>query len=381
MRILHLIMSALLLFTAAQADQSAVWIGMSEPRHGETEGIYRATLDTTTGRLTEPTLAAKIGMPEFLAISPNGKRLYTACRLPNGDGGVAAFEISGDKESLRFLNAVPTGGGQSCHVAVDRSGHCLFSAQYGGGNISVLPLAADGKIEPHSAVIRHTGSGPNKQRQEGPHPHYVGTDPENHFLFVPDLGSDQVVIYKLDPKKCALTPHGAGHTPPGSGPRHFVFHPDGRFAYVVNELAITVTAFRYDPAAGTLTEIQTIASLPEKDKKLPSTAAELYIHPSGKFLYASTRNDDTITTFAADPKTGKLTFVEREPIRGSHPRGFNLDPGGKWLLACGRDSNTISVFRIDQNTGRLTFNDQVVRSPSPISIELQPVATAAAASP
>jgi 6-phosphogluconolactonase len=230
-------------------------------------------------------------------------------------------------------------------------------------------------------VIRHTGRGPNRERQEGPHPHFVGTDPENHYLFVPDLGADQVVIYKLDPEKCSLTPHGAGHTPPGSGPRHFVFHPDGRFAYVVNELAITVTAFRYDPAAGTLAEIQTIASLPEKDKKLPSSAAELYIHPSGKFLYASTRNDDTITTFAADPKTGKLTFVEREPIRGSHPRAFNLDPGGKWLLACGRDSNTISVFRIDQNTGRLTFNDQVVRSPSPISIDLQPMATAAAASP
>jgi 6-phosphogluconolactonase len=271
------------------------------------------------------------------------------------------------------LNAVPTGGGQSCHVAVDRSGHCLFSAQYGGGNISALPLASDGKILPHSTLIRHTGSGPNRERQEGPHPHFVGTDPENHFLFVPDLGSDQVIIYKLDPEKCSLKPHGAGHCPPGSGPRHLVFHPNGRFAYVVNEMKITVTAFRYDPTAGTLEEIQTIESLPQKDKKLPSTAAEVYIHPSGRFLYASTRNDDTITTFAVDPETGKLTFVEREPIRGSHPRSFNLDPSGKWLLAAGRDSNTISVFRIDQNTGRLIFNDQVVNSPSPICIVMQPM--------
>jgi 6-phosphogluconolactonase len=381
MKLANLVVTTLLITAAAHADQTAVWIGMSEPKHGEHEGIYRATLDTETGALTQPTLAAEIGTPEFLALHPNGKRLYAACRLPNGEGGVAAFEISGDKQSLRALNAVPTGGGQSCHVAVDRSGHCLFSAQYGGGNISGFPLAADGKIEPHTVLIRHSGSGPNKQRQEGPHPHFVGTDPDNHFLFVPDLGSDKVVIYQLVPEKCSLKPHGAGHTPPGSGPRHFVFHPNGRFAYVVNELAITVTAFRFDAAAGTLTEIQTIESLPEKDKKLPSTAAELYIHPSGKFLYASTRNDDTITTFAVDPNTGRLTFVEREPIRGSHPRSFNLDPSGKWLLAAGRDSNTISVFRIDQKTGRLTFNDQIVNSPSPICIEVQPTLAAGATSP
>jgi 6-phosphogluconolactonase len=372
MRFFNALISTILLVCAAHAEQTAVWIGMSEPTHEEREGIYRATLDTKTGTLTQPKLAAEIGMPEFLALRPDGKRLYAACRLPNGDGGVAAYEISDDKQSLRFLDKVPTGGGQSCHVGVDRTGHCLFSAQYGGGNVSALPLDADGKITASPTVIRHTVSGPNHERQEGPHPHFVGTDPDNHFLFVPDLGSDQVIIYKLDPQKCALTPHGSGHTPPGSGPRHLVFHPNGRFVYVVNELAITVTAFRFDPAAGTLKEIQTIESLPAKDKKLPSTAAEIYIHPSGEFLYASTRNDDTITTFAVDPETGRLTFVEREPIRGSHPRSFNLDPSGKWLLAAGRDSNTISVFRIDQKTGRLIFNDRIVNSPSPICIVMQP---------
>src|SRR4029077_2617283 len=164
-----------------------------------------------------------------------------------------------------------------------------------------------------------------------------------------------------------------GHCPPGSGPRHLVFHPNGRFAYVVNEMKITVTAFRYDSTAGTLEEIQTIESLPEKLRKLPSTAAEIYIHPSGRFLYASTRDDDSITLFQVDPETGRLTFIEKEPIRGSHPRSFNLDPTGKWLLAAGRDSNTISVFRIDPKTGRRVFNDQIVNSPSPICIEMQTV--------
>ncbi len=372
MRFTTLLLSTFLLASAVQAEHTAVWIGMSAAAHGEREGIYRATLDTKTGALTQPKLAAEIGEPEFLAIRPDGKRLYAACRLPNGDGGVAAYEISDDTKSLRALNAVPTGGGQSCHVGLDRSGHCLFSAQYGYGNISALPLAADGKILAKPTVIQHTGTGPNHERQEGPHPHFVGTDPDNHFLFVPDLGSDRIVIYKLDPEKRTLSPHGAGRCPPGSGPRHLVFHPNGRFVYVVNELAITVTAFRFDPKAGTLTEIQTIEALPAKDKKLPSTAAEIFIQPSGKYLYTSTRNDDTITTFAVDPESGQLKFVEREPIRGSHPRSFNLDPSGKWLLAAGRDSNTIAVFRIDEKTGRLVFNDRVVNSPSPICIVMQP---------
>jgi 6-phosphogluconolactonase len=373
MRFINLVILSVLLVCAARADQTAVWIGMSEPAHGEREGVYRATLDTKTGSLTQPTLAAEIGTPEFLALHPGGKRLYAACRLPNGDGGVAAYDISDDARSLRLLNTMPTAGGGACHVAVDRAGRCLFSAQYGGGSISAYPLEPDGKILPHSMLIHHTGSGPDQSRQEGPHPHFVGTDPENHFLFVPDLGSDQVIIYKLDSEKCSLKPHDAGGCPPGSGPRHLVFHPNGQFAYVVNEMKITVTAFRYDPAAGTLKEIQTIESLPQKDKKLPSSAAEIYIHPSGRFLYASTRNDDTITTFEVNPETGRLKFVEREPIRGSHPRSFNLDPSGKWLLAAGRDSNTISVFRIDQKTGRLIFNNQIVNSPSPICIEMQPI--------
>jgi 6-phosphogluconolactonase len=372
MRFINLVVLTILLVSAAQAEQTAVWIGMSAPMHGEREGIYQATLDTKTGTLTQPKLAAEIGSPEFLVLHPNGKQLYAACRLPKGEGGVAAYEISDDTSSLHLLNAVPTGGGQSCHVAVDRTGQCLFSAQYGDGNVTALPLAPDGKIISKPVLIRHTGSGPNRQRQEGPHPHFVGTDPENKYLFVPDLGADRVVIYKLDAEKCGLEKHGAGICPPGSGPRHLVFHPNGRFAYVVSEMKITVTAFRFDPLAGKLKEIQTIESLPEKDKKLPSTAAEIYIHPSGKFLYASTRNDDTITTFEVDPDSGRLKFVEREPIRGSHPRSFNLDPGGKWLLAAGRDSNTISVFRIDEKTGRLIFNNHVVNTPSPICIVMQP---------
>lgn len=372
MRIVTLVLLILLQIGDARADKTAVWIGMSAPKNGEREGIYRATLDSDSGKLSRPTLAAEIKDPGFLALGPNGKRLYAVCKLANGDGGVAAFEVSNDKQSLRLLNTEPTGGGDACHVTTDREGRYLFTAQYGAGTVSALPLAPDGRIRPHSDVVRHSGTGPNKVRQEGPHPHWVGTDPANRYLFVPDLGSDKVVTYQLDPDTGKLQPHGAGHCPAGSGPRHLVFHPNGKFAYVINELTITVTVFRYDPATGKLEEIQTIDSLPEKCRKgAVNSGSEIYIHPSGKFLYAATRGDDTISVFRVDSETGKLAFVEREPIRGSHPRCFNIDPTGKWLLAAGRDSNTISVFRIHPETGRLVYNQQVVNSPSPICIEMQ----------
>lgn len=355
------------------AEQDAVWIGMSKPAHGEREGIYRSTLDVKSGALSQPELAAEIGAPEFLALDPGGKRLYAACQLANGKPGVAAFEISDDKRSLRFLNGEAIGDGGACHLTVDRSGHCLFSAQYGTGSVAAFPLAPDGHILPRSTLVRHTGSGPNQARQEKPHPHWVGTDPANRFLFVPDLGSDRVVIYELDLANGGLKPHGFGSCPPGSGPRHLVFHPNGRFAFVTNELQVSVTAFEYDAQSGTLKAIQTIDSLPEELREVSSTAAEICIHPSGSFLYTSSRGHDSISAFQVDPDTGRLRFIEREAIRGSHPRSFNIDPSGNWLLAAGRDSNTISVFHVDPKSGGLIFNGGIVNSPAPICVEIQAV--------
>ncbi len=355
------------------AAETAVWIGMSAPAHGERQGIYRATLDTETGALSKPTLAAEIGAPEFLALHPNGKRLYAACQLADGNPGVAAFEISDDMRTLRFVNSEPIGDGGACHLATDRSGRCLFTAQYGTGTVAAFPLDASGRIQPRSALVHHSGSGPNHERQEGPHPHWVGTDPANKYLFVPDLGSDQIVIYAMDLAAGTLKPHGHGSCPPGSGPRHFVFHPNGRFAYAVNELGVSVTVFDYDDSTGTLTPIQTIDSLPEEMREVLSTAAEICIHPTGEFLYASTRGHDSVSAFRVDSDTGRLTFIEREPIRGSHPRSVNLDPGGRWLLAAGRDSNTIAVFRVDPKAGGLVFSDKIVNSPAPICIVFQAV--------
>lgn len=371
MRLTNILVLLMLLSGTAHAEHARVWIGMTTPTNGQREGIYRATLDEQTGALDRPVLAAAVRNPEFLALDPSGKRLYAACQLANGGGGVAAFEVSDDTRSLRFLNEEPTGGGQACHVATDRSGRCLFSAQYGGGSVSAYPLASDGRILPRSELAHLTGTGPNHVRQEGPHPHWVGTDPANRFLFVPNLGSDEVVIYELDQAHCKLKPHGAGHCPPGSGPRHLVFHPNGRFVYVVNEMKVTVTAFRYDPAAGSLAAMQTIDLLPGKRPSDADTGAEICMHPSGRFLYASIRGDDSVTALRVDPDTGQLSFVQTEAIRGSHPRSIGLDPLGKWLLAAGRDSNTIAVFRIDPQTGGLAYSGHVVNSPAPMCVLMQ----------
>lgn len=357
--------------SVVNAQEAAVWIGMSKSLHGEREGIYRATLNLKTGAISSPELAAAIGEPEFLTLHPNGTRLYAACQLTGGKPGVAAYEISADKKSLKLLNTQPIEDGNACHLATDRSGRCLFTAQYGTGSVAMFPLAEDGSIRPRSALVRQSGTGPDKSRQEGPHPHWVGTDPQNRFLFVPDLGTDKVVIYEMDLKRGTIKPHGYGTCPPGSGPRHFAFHPNGKFAYVVNEMAITVTAFAYDAKTGTLTPIETIDSLPLKEREMTSTAAELDIHPTGNFLYASTRDHDSISAFRIDSQSGKLRFIEREPIRGSHPRSFGLDPTGKWLLAAGRDSNTISVFRIDPKSGGLIYNETIANSPQPISVVVQ----------
>jgi 6-phosphogluconolactonase len=365
----------LLLFatSAASAEKFDVWIGMSAPRNGEKEGIYRATLDSETGVLTNPELAVEIGSPGFLALNADGSRLYSICTLPDDGGGVAAFDIEGDK--LRPINMQPTGDGEACHITLDPAGKSLFTAQYGTGSICAYPLQDDGKIGTRTAHIRHTGTGPNRARQEGPHPHYVTTDPTNQYLLVPDLGADQVVIYRTDLDTAQITPHGVARVPAGGGPRHMKFHPNGKFAYVLNELGLAVTAFRYDEKAGTLTEIETVTTLPEKMREVSSTGSEIRMHPSGKYVYTANRGHDSIAAFKIDADTGKLKFIEHESIRGSHPRNFNIDPTGKWLLVACRDTNNITVLRIDDATGGLIYTGTTVPSPQPICIEFSRAAS------
>jgi 6-phosphogluconolactonase len=367
---------ALLLFPAAGVGVAAevdVWIGTITPQNGHSKGIYHAQFDTDSGKLTRPTLAAEIQSPGFLTLHPKGRVLY-ATGAVDGTPSVVSFRIAkqNGRSQLSPLNSQPIGDGGAAHLATDRTGNVLLSAQYGGGSTAIYPLSQDGTIEAQAKLIKHEGgSGVVAPRQEKPHAHWVGTSPNNRFVFVPDLGMDQVVIYKLDVERADLTPHGRGRVPPGSGPRHMKFHTSGKVIYVLNELALSITAFEYDAENGTMTAIQTIPTVSEENKAKETfvSASEIRVHPSGKFVYAANRGHDTITAFRVDPDSGRLTEIECEPIRGSWPRNFNIDPTGKWLLAAGRDSNTLAVFSIDGTSGELTYTRTTVMVPTPICVE------------
>lgn len=330
------------------------------------KGIYRTMLNTETGKLTEPVLAAEIGSPGFVALNTDRTLLYSLCNIDGGS--VAVFSIGAD-HSLTLLNTQSTGDGSASHLSLDQTGRILFSAQYGSGSITVYPIAQDGRIGERTQVIRHSGCGPDKDRQEGPHPHFAGASPDNRFLLVPDLGADRVVIYHIDHDTATLVPHGATALAPGSGPRHLKFSNDGTKIYLINELSMTVTVFAYEAASATMTPLQTIPSLPESMWKVPNKAAEIRLHPTGKFAYASNRGHDSITVFSVAGGSGLLSFVEHEAIRGAYPRNFNIDPTGKWLIAAGRSSNTLSVFSIDPESGRLYFTTDILNLPDPICVE------------
>jgi 6-phosphogluconolactonase len=338
--------------------------------------------DAATGKLTAPVLAAAAKNPSFLAVHPTLPVLYAVSEVADADGkptgAVLSFAIDEATGTLTAKNHQSSGGGGPCHVSVDRTGRVALAANYGGGSVICLGLAADGSLEPVAAgkpggFIQHEGKGPNPQRQEAPHGHSINPSPDGRFAVACDLGVDKVFIHALDVDKATLAPHGFGRGAPGAGPRHFAFHPDGRHGYAVNELDLTVTAFAYDPQAGTLESIQAISTLPADvtDTKGFSTA-EIVAHPSGKFLYASNRGHDSIAMYRVDGGTGRLTFLGAELIQGKTPRNFVIDPSGKFLLAAGQNSHTVTVFAIDAETGTLSSTGPSLEVPSPVCIRFRP---------
>ena len=332
--------------------------------NGASKGIYTFRFNSSTGKTTEPALAAESSNPSFLAMHPNGRFLYAANENSNGIVSAFAIDPSG---RLTLVNSVSSHGSGPCHVAVDRTGKWLFAANYNSGSVAVFPLGADGKLGEASTVVQHFGSSVNRERQEGPHAHEVVLSPDNRFLLVPDLGADRVVIYRFDAAKGTLSPGAPAFVKaaPGAGPRHLAFSPDGRFVYVVNELAASITASRYDN--GTLNELQTISMLPS-DFTGAKSGAEIAVHPNGKFLYASNRGHDSIALFRIDSSKGTLTAAGHTSTHGKTPRNFAIDPTGAYLLAANQDSGTVVVFRIDPNTGGLTPSGNVVQIPAPVSL-------------
>ncbi len=344
------------------------------------KGIYVFRFDAASGKLTPIGLAAESKSPSYLAIHPNHRFLYAANE--GGDfggqktGAVSAYSIDRKTGKLTFLNQVSSHGAGPCHVTVDKTAKNVFVANYDGGSIAVLPIGADGKLHEASAAIQHHGSSVNKERQQEPHAHCINTSPDNRFTLVADLGLDEILVYRFDPAKGLLTPNDPpfGKTPPGAGPRHFAFHPNGRWLYVINEIQCTASTFEYDPKRGALRLKDTISTLPAGYKVTnDDSTAEIRVHPSGKFVYGSNRGHDSIAVFAVDSVEGTLTPVEQVLTQGKTPRGFDLDPTGAYLIAANQDSDSLVVFQIDQKTGRLTPTGQKLEAFAPVDVEFVPV--------
>lgn len=357
--------------SAATAVELDVWIGTAEPRGNKTPGIYYLTFDDETGKLSASTLAAKQKGAGFLALHPTLPVLYST------GNGVSSWQISGgtNSTSLERINSQPTGDGGAAHIAVDRTGGALFSAQYGGGSVTSYPLANNGAIGERRSLIKHDEpSHVVENRQQSCHPHWVGISPDNRFLLVPDLGADRVYVHQFEASTAKLTKHTSAATPSGGGPRHFKFHPQLPVGYLVNELSMSLSVLDYDAQEGRLSLRQTVPTLSPQQKagERFNSGSEVRVHPSGKFVYSANRGHDSISVFSVTPATGDLLLIEQEPIRGSWPRNFNLDPSGRWLLAAGRDSNTLAVFEIDQENGTLQYTREIAEVPAPICVLITP---------
>jgi 6-phosphogluconolactonase len=287
-------------------------------------------------------------------------------------GSVSGYAVIPETGKLKPLNSQPSGGPGPCHVTVDKEGKNLLVANYSGGSVAVLPIADDGSLKEPSCVIQHKGTGPNKSRQEGPHAHSINLDPAGRFAFAADLGLDKLLIYRFDAAKGTLTPSDPpfASVAPGAGPRHLAFHPNGRFAYVINEMGMTVTAFAYDAERGALKELQTVPTLPAGRETTPAdSTAEVAVHPSGKFLFGSNRGHNSIAIFSVDAETGKLTPAGHESTQGKTPRNFGIDPTGAFLLAANQDTSNVVVFRIDLKTGLLSPTGSSVQVPLPVCVK------------
>jgi 6-phosphogluconolactonase len=342
----------------------------------KSKGVYVSRLDVASGGLTPPELAGETTSPSFLAVHPSRNFLYAVNEVRTFEGkesgSVSAFAIDRKTGKLTALNQQASVGRGPAHLVVDRAGRNVLVANYGGGSVAVLPIGTDGTLKPASAFIQHTGASVNAERQKGPHAHSINLDPANRFAYAADLGLDKVLVYRFDANNGSLVANDPpfASVQPGAGPRHFAFHPDGRFAYVINEMHVTVTAFSRDRDRGALTALQTISTLPPgRSVETGYSTADVQVHPSGRFLYGSNRGHDSIVVFAIDEKSGRLTYVENRPTQGSTPRGFGIDPSGTYLLAANQRSDTVVVFRIDRQTGRLTPTGHTIEVGAPVCVK------------
>ena len=342
--------------------------------NGESEGIYIYEMETQSGRLKRLGVAKDIVEPSFLGIHPSYRFLYSVIETDDfrgeNSGGVAAFSISRKTGRLTKLNEQSSRGAHPCHLIVDQSGKNVLVANYSGGSVASLPIRGNGRLGKATSFIEHK----DPTGQKRPRAHSINVDAAGRFAFAADLGLDKIQIYRLDSEKGILT----ANEPPfaaikaGSGPRHFAFHPSGRYAYLINETNMTVTAFAYNADRGSLTNLQTMDTVPGVEDRQGFSTAEVQVHPSGEFLYGSNRGHDSIVVFKVNGDSGKLTHVENEPTGGKMPRNFAIDPTGRFLFAQNQESDNIVTFSIDPQTGGLEPTGDRIEVPSPSCIKFVP---------
>lgn len=337
-------------------------------------GIYAYRFDAGTGKWTSLGLVAETTNPSFLTVAPSRRFLYAVNEVSDyqgqKSGSVSAFAVDRNSGKLTFLNEVSSRGAGPCHISVDKTGRYVLVANYDSGSVAVFPVMKDGRLGDASSFVQHTGHGVDQKRQEGPHAHDIGLSPDNRFAMVADLGLDELLVYRFNPANGKLVPNNLrfAKVESGAGARHFTFHPSGRFVYAVNEMQSSVTAFSYNKGGGVLHKLQTISALP-KDFQGNNDAAEIEVHPSGKFVYSSNRGNDSIAVFAINSAKGTLRLVEIDFTKGRTPRSFGIDPTGSYLFAANQESNNIVLFRIDSRIGRLTPTGQVLEVPSPVCVK------------
>lgn len=358
---------------AAQSNGDQIAFIGTYTNGGASKGIYAFWMDSKSGKMTPIGLVGEETNPSFLAIHPSRKYLYavseTASFQGQKTGAVSAFSIDAAGK-LTFLNRVSAKGDGTCYVAVDKTGKNVLIANYGGGSVAVLPIESDGKLKEASSYVKHQGEVANLKRQGGPRGHSINLSPDNKFAVAADLGLDELIVYKFDAAAGTLAPNDPPFIKmaPVAGPRHFQFHPNGKYGYTNNEINLTVTGMSWDAKKGEFKEIQTISTLPADVPVNPKlSTAELLVHPSGKFLYVSNRGHDSIAVFSVD-SAGKLTAIDHTPTQGQIPRNFGIDQTGNWLVAANQRSNNLVVFRIDQKTGKLTPTGQTLEVGSPVCV-------------
>ena len=347
----------------AQNADYALYIGTYTRK--TSEGIYVYRFNAKTGELTPLSITKQIANPSFLAISPNKRFLY-ALEGQNGDS-VRAFMIDKTSGQLTTINSQQTSGKGAVHLQVDKTNKWLILGSYRSGNLNVFPIKPDGSLEKTSQIIQHVGSSIDTARQKQAYVHSINISPNNRDVFVPDLGMDKIMAYTLNEETGQLSVNTAADAPtkPGSGPRHFTFHPNGKLAYVIQEMGALITGFHY--INGILTPFQTISTLPDDYKGL-KWSADIHISPDDKFLYGSNRAHESLAIFSIHKKTGQLTLVGYEQVRGHTPRNFAIDPTGNFILVANQDSDNITVFKRNKKTGKLTFTGKEISISSPVCL-------------